>query len=130
VKAAEILAWLKAGTYSTWQAEAAAHKSSGPHGTVRTFVNTALANSLAAGNGSHPVGATAVKELHGSSGVTGWAVSVKVAADSAGGKGWYWYETFSTAAAAKPAADGTGVGLCTGCHGGGTDYVLVPYPLK
>ena len=57
----------------------------------------------------------------------GWAVMVKVQADSAGGDGWYWYETFDGAVY----ADGTGEGLCTGCHsGGGTDFFLSPFPLQ
>ena len=61
--------------------------------------------------------------------MTGWAVSVKVEANGAAND-WYWYETFSTADDATPAADGQGVALCAGCHAGGTDYVLVPYPLQ
>ena len=127
--AADLLAWLKADSYQSWEAESAPHASTGPHGTVRTFVNPALASSLAAGNPTHPSGAASVKEFHGASGVTGWAVSVKIQSDSDGGKGWYWYETFSTDDDAKPFVDGVGVALCANCHAGGKDYILVPYPL-
>ena len=74
-----------------------------------------------------PVGAAAVKELFGSTGseVLGYAVMVKVeegtAADS-----WYYYEDYN----GTDYADGIGPGLCTGCHSGGTDYVLTPWPLQ
>jgi hypothetical protein len=61
----------------------------------------------------------------------GWAVSVKVADDSDAGKGWYWYEVFSTEATAKPAYEGVGKKLCRACHSdGGVDQVLITYPLQ
>lgn len=125
---AELLPWLEAGEYLAWAAESGVHPSSGPHGGgVRTFVNDVLLASLAAGSPSHPVGAAAIKELYGDGGsVIGWAVEVKLQADSAGGDGWYWYELFGT----DLYADGTGEGICTGCHGGGNDYVLTPFPLQ
>lgn len=125
---AELLPWLAAGEYLTWTAESGVHPSSGPHGGgVRTFVNDVLFASLAAGSASHPEDAAAIKELYGDGGsVIGWAVEVKLQADSAGGDGWYWYEIFQDSVY----ADGTGEGICTGCHGGGNDYVLTPFPLQ
>lgn len=125
---AELVPWLAAGEYLEWAAESGVHPSSGPHfGGVRTFVNDVLYASLEAGAASHPVGAAAVKELYGAGGtVLGWSVEVKVAADSAGGDGWYWYEGYQD----DVYADGTGEGICTGCHGGGNDYVLSPFPLQ
>lgn len=125
---AALQAWLAAGSYLSWPAESSTHPSTGPHfGNVRTFINPALDASLAAGNATHPVGAAAVKELYGDAGtdVLGYAVEVKVT-DGSDGASWYWYEDFN----GNNFADGTGVGLCTGCHSGGTDFVLVPYPLQ
>jgi hypothetical protein len=125
---AELVPWLEAGEYLEWAAESGVHPSSGPHfGGVRTFVNDVLHASLEAGAASHPEGAAAVKELYGAGGtVLGWSVEVKVQADSAGGDGWYWYEGYQ----GDVYADGTGAGICTGCHGGGNDYVLSPFPLQ
>ena len=40
--------------------------------------------------------------------------------DAEGGDGWYWYEIYND----DVIADGQGLGLCTGCHGGGTDFIL------
>jgi hypothetical protein len=128
---AELHKWLQAGKYKEFPHESEVHPSDGPHGDVQTYLNPILEASLKAGNEAHPVNAAAVKELYGSDGkLSGWAVSVKTQVESADGDGWYWYETFSTADDADAAADGKGVGLCTGCHAGGTDYVTIPYPLR
>ncbi len=123
-----LLAWLEAGEYLGWHAETAPHDSAGPHfGTVRTYVNQQLFDSLEAGDATHPVDAAAVKELYGSGdAVLGWAVEVKTQADSADGDGWYWYEKFND----QMFADGEGASLCTDCHVGGADYVLTPFPLQ
>lgn len=121
--------WLALGSYKSWAAESKVHMSTGPHGgNVRTYVNAALFGSLEAGNAMHPQGAATVKELYGGGvdTITGYAVMVKVAPDSAGGEGWYWYERVG----GTTYADGTGVGLCSGCHLGGADYVLTPFPLQ
>jgi len=125
---AELLPWLEAGEYLEWTAESGVHSSSGPHGGgVRTFVNDVLLASLEAGATTHPENAAAIKELYGDGGtVIGWAVEVKLQAESAGGDGWYWYERFEDSVY----ADGTGEGICTGCHGAGNDYVLSPFPLQ
>lgn len=122
-------AWLARGSYKTWAAESTVHPSAGPHGgNVRTYVNDVLLGSLAAAGASHPQGAATVKELYGGGvdAITGYAVMVKLAPDSQAGDGWYWYERLD----GTTYADGTGVGLCTGCHEGGADYVLTPYPLQ
>lgn len=125
-----LFAWLVDGNYGEWAAESAVHSSTGPHGSVRTFVNSTLASSLEAGNVSHPVGAAAVKELHGDQGVTGWAVEVKVADTAGNGNDWYWYEVFSTTDGSRPVVDGTGSSLCMGCHSAGVDFVTTPWPLQ
>lgn len=125
---AELLPWLEAGEYLGWAAESAVHQSTGPHGMVRTFFNQTLVDSYEDGLAAHPQGSATVKELYTAGGQpNGWAVMVKVQPDSAGGDGWYWYELLGETVF----ADGTGVGLCTGCHsGGGVDYVLTPWPLQ
>jgi hypothetical protein len=125
---AELRPWLEAGEYLDWQVESGVHPSTGPHfGGVRTFVNDVLYDSLATGASSHPEGSAAIKELYGSGDtVRGWSVEIKLQADSAGGDGWYWYEGYQDSVY----ADGTGDGGCTGCHGGGSDYVLTPFPLQ
>jgi hypothetical protein len=86
-----------------------------------------LALTICWGDATHPIGAAAVKELFGGSGesVRGWSVSVKVD-DSGSGSGWYWLEYYN----GNVIAAGLGNGVCTGCHGGGTDYVCTPYPLQ
>lgn len=124
-----LLAWLEAGNYMSWQAESGIHPSSGPHGgQVRTFFNDVLFDSFTQGLTAHPQGAVAVKELWGDGqSIIGWAVEVKVDADSQGGDGWYWYEKIGM----TEYGGGTGISLCYGCHGGGgVDYVLTPWPLQ
>lgn len=125
-----LFAWLGSGAYETWSAESAIHPSAGPHGgDVRTYVNDALFDSLAAGS-THPAGAAAVKELYSGAELQGWAVGVKTAPDSAAGDNWFWYEIFSVTDPSNPVAAGLGVGLCSNCHEGGLDYVLTPFPLQ
>ncbi len=132
-EAGALFSFLTAGGYVDFSSESAVHVSTGPHGRVRTFLNPALADSLAAQAVEHPAGAAAIKELYAQDGVTlrGWAVSVKTQDLSDGGQGWYWYEVFSTTDGTSPVADGDGEALCTGCHNnGGSDYILAPYPLQ
>lgn len=124
---AALLPWLKAGGYAGWMAESAPHQSAGPHfGQVRVFVNPTLASSLGAGSAGHPPDAAAVKELYGNGAtVLGWSVMVRTDG-TAGGDGWYWFEDYQ----GTEYADGNGVGLCTGCHSGGQDFVLSSWPLQ
>ena len=57
----------------------------------------------------------------------GYAVMVKVAPDAGpNGEGWYWYERLGQTVY----ADGTAVGLCSGCHMPGKDNILTPFPLQ
>lgn len=135
VAPAALQSWLAARQYEGFAHESAVKDSQGPHGKVRIFLNPRLAESLAAGASSHPLGAASIKELYAADGTTlrGWAVEVKVAAssDSGGtGKGWYWYEAFSTSASATPVVSAPGAAACTGCHAGGRDYVTTSWPLR
>ena len=114
-----LLAYLRAGTYKQMpHKEQGTHASSGPHKTfgrpVTVFMNETLAASLAAGNEQHPAGSQAVKEMYlpGGSELEGWAVMVKTQDNSAGGKGWYWYEVTSTESGSEPVASGNGVPMC------------------
>jgi hypothetical protein len=127
---AALLKWLQAESYKVWSKESAPHRSMGPHQTlVVTYLNPALDKSMTAKSTAHPVGSAAVKELLDTAGkLNGWAVSVKTAANSDGGKGWYWYEILS-APSGNVVAQANGVALCTGCHTGGRDFVLIPHPL-
>lgn len=127
-----LLKWLQASAYKSWVRESAPHRSLGPHPTlVVTYLNSALDSSLADKLPVHPKGAAAVKELLDANGeLSGWAVSVKTAADSQAGKGWYWYEILGTSAGGNVVASANGVPLCFGCHTPGRDFVLIPHPLK
>ena len=132
-KATDLQKWLVAAHYKQWPHESKTHESDGPHGdAVKTFVSPSLVASLGANATAHSRGAAAVKELYDKAGKhMGWAVSVKVAADSASGNGWYWYEVFSTVEGAKAPYQGVGVKLCRECHSeGGVDQVLIPFPLQ
>ena len=128
-ESAALIDWLEGGEYASWEAETGPHPSTGPHfGAVRTFVDPCLAESLDAGDATHPIGAAAVKELYADGDVVlGWSVMVKVAAGS-GGDTWYWHETYQ----GSTLLDGVGEPACTGCHGGpgNADYFLSPWPLQ
>lgn len=132
----KLFSYLQAASYKNFAAkESGRHPTRGPHTKVgwpvRVFLGPKLDASLKAGNTSHPAGSAAVKEMYDASGkLQGWAVMVKTAADSAGGKGWFWYEVTSTSDGSKPVAAGNGVPLCFGCHFTGRDFVLSDYPLQ
>jgi len=123
-------AWLVAAAYEGYLPESAPHRSRGAHGgTVRTFVNRVLAESLSVCAESHPVGAAAVKELHTEQGLRGWAVMVKTRPEQ-GAASWFWYEVTDTSPEAEPAYSGQGEDTCTGCHDGGLDAVRTTWPLQ
>lgn len=127
-----MFSFLQNDDYKGWDRESAAHRSTGPHGNpVLVYLSPTLASSLAAGNATHDRGSAVVKEFLDDDmlTVTGWAAWVKVDADSDGGNNLWWYENFSTTSNA-PVADSFGPSGCTGCHSGGTDYLLIPYPLQ
>lgn len=131
-----LFSYLMNGSYKSFTAqESSAHPSRGPHTKpgwpVRVFLDPIANASLEAGSKVHPVGSSIVKEMYNDEGdLQGWAVMVKTHDDSAGGKGWFWYETTNTNSAADPVAAGNGVRLCQGCHFIGRDFVLTTYPLQ
>jgi hypothetical protein len=131
---AAVEAWLGDGAYKSWAAEAAVHasRSPSPHGFNRIFSNDVLAAN-ASGTGAWPKGVAAVKELYATATDTapiGYAVYLKLEADSAAGANWYWYERDASGVV----ADGTGGSgaardICVGCHAGaGTDPAHTPSP--
>lgn len=131
-----LFSYLKKGSYKSLAAqESRPHPTRGPHTDlgwpVRVFLDPVINASLEAGNKSHPVGSSIVKEMFNDKGdLQGWAVMVKTQDDSAGGKGWFWYETTNTTNASDPVAAGNGVQLCQGCHSIGKDFVLTTFPLQ
>jgi len=132
----DLFRYLKNGSYKSFAAkESGQHPTRGPHTNVgwpvRVFMDPLINASLVAGNTSHPVGSSIVKEMYDGDGdLQGWAVMVKTQADSAGGKGWFWYEVTSTRSGSDPVAAGNGVQLCQGCHFIGKDFVLTDFPLQ
>ena len=132
----KLFKYLQSGSYKKLAAkESSRHPSRGPHTKVgwpvRVFMGAKIDASLRAGNKSHPMGSSIVKEMYDDKGkLQGWAVMVKTEAASKGGKGWFWYEVTSTTDGSKPVAAGNGVPLCFGCHAVGKDFVLTKYPLE
>jgi hypothetical protein len=128
---AALLNWLRSGAYKAWPKESAAHRSMGEHKTlVQTYLNPAVDASLGAKAKEHPRGSAAVKELMDAAGkLSGWAVSIKIAAEGDGAKGWFWYEILGTVPGSGLVANGQAVPLCVSCHAKGRDAVLSEHPL-
>lgn len=142
---AQVEAWLAQGDYKHWHCESAVHASRSPsvHNFNRICSND-IVNANAAGTGSWPEGAAAVKELYESATDTtpvGYAVYLKTKADSASGANWYWYERVPLSGLQSGAphdaktgvvADGLGdsgsaLKICVGCHGAaGSDSAHTP----
>ena len=132
----ELFKYLQGKAYKKFPAkESGKHPSVGPHTKfglpVQVYLNETLDASLKAASASHPAGSAAIKEMFDKDNkLEGWAVMLKTADESDGGKGWFWYEVTSTTDGSKPVRIGNGVTLCYGCHASGKDYVLTAYPLK
>ena len=123
----KVFQWLAGKNYAGFASDSRVHPSStGPvHGDVKIFFNKKLADSMAAGNASHPIGAMAVKELHKDGNLIGWALSLKSKEDDSRGNGWYWYEVLSTTDGSKPVAASLGDKSCIGCHAPGRDFIRI-----
>lgn len=107
--------WLAAGHYTSWKCEPKPTKKSDgaaaihAHGGMNRVCTNALLASSSADGQEFPKGVASVKELYDASGKrTGTAVTVKVDAQSDGGKGWYYWEGQAIA--------GRGIAGCAGCH--------------
>jgi hypothetical protein len=127
-RTAPLLRWLADGTYrASYAPEPAVHASTTAHGMhVRTWYSPVLAAGLASGAPRFARGAAMVKELYfaGTDEVIGWAVMRKLKRRSAGGAGWFFFETLD---GTRPIARGRGVGICVGCHRDGADFLLSPF---
>jgi hypothetical protein len=120
---AQLADWLSARRYEGYTSEASVHASSGPHAYVKVFFDELLQGSLLAGEASHPVGSTAVKEMHDEENgpLTGWAVSIKLAENGVK-EDWLWYQL--AVGARTPSVNKPGQAVCASCHQAGIDYVL------
>ena len=128
----QLLNWLNGNYYSNWYGQSTTHPSFGPHDDVKVYYNSILETSMRAGNKSHPVGATSIKEQHKDGKHYGWSVAIKVEEESNYGDGWYWFETLDKKDKSKIAFSGLGHQACTGCHNQprSKDLILSGYPFK
>jgi hypothetical protein len=121
----DVLTWIAAGHYLTWNCEPEPHapRPNSGHGRNRICSNEAL--SAAGSDGTFPVGAASVKEVFDSAGgIRLYAVYRKVE-DRAGGDSWYWYEGID----GDVIANSEGASNCTGCHAGAPrDFVFTVVP--
>lgn len=128
-----LLKWLRAGTHRVrFVGEPAVHPSTAEgrvHGAnVRTYLSPALVDDLRAGRSAFRRGATMVKELYlgSTDAAVGYSVMTKVRGRSgAQGQGWLFYETFD--GTNRGALFGRGLGVCTGCHRTGRDYLRTDF---
>jgi hypothetical protein len=126
---AALLRWLKAATYrESFRGEPHVHPSTAEgrvHGAnVRTYYNPILVEDLQAGRIKFRKGAAMVKELYFDDlqRPQGYSVMIKVRRRSgATGHGWLFYETLD--GTNRAASFGRGLGLCTGCHRSGVDFL-------
>jgi hypothetical protein len=118
----ELEAWLEKGDYKSWACETVEHPQMkvSPHG-----INRVCSNDLAAGfegsvSDERPVGTASVKEVFDdASALVGYAIGVKIAAESQGGRNWYWYERVQENVVVDGLGDaGLAKSVCVGCHAG------------
>lgn len=118
----DVEVWLATAQYKQWNCETSSHPQIkvSPHGTNRVCSNDLITGYAGGAAQERPAGSAAVKELYDDSAtLVGYAVSVKLADTSAGGKNWYWYERAPTGVVADGKGDaGVPKSLCVGCHAG------------
>jgi hypothetical protein len=123
-----LLRWLEGGVYRTaYTPEPEVRVSSTAHGLhVRSWYSPVLVADLAEGTLPFRPGAAMVKELYfqGTETVVGWAVMRKVRPRSAGGRGWFFFETLD---GRSVVTRGRGRRVCVGCHAAGTDFLLTEF---
>ena len=133
---ADVEAWLAKGSYLGWHCETTSHSAMkvSPHGTNRVCINDLIEKFTGGVAAERPKNSAAVKELYDDSmTLVGYAVEVKLADTSEGGKNWYWYERVPRESPAPHDANGVvadGKGLtpetvseykgkiCVACHSG------------
>jgi hypothetical protein len=115
-------AWLAQGDYKSWACETVEHPQMkvSPHGVNRVCSNDLAAGFEGAVSDERPIGTAGVKELYDdSSALVGYAVGVKIAAESLGGSNWYWYERMQEKVVVDGLGDaGLAKSVCVGCHAG------------
>jgi len=124
-----LLRWLKTGIYrERFVGEPEVHPSTAEgrvHGlNVRTYYDPILVDDLRAGQSTFRKGAAMVKELYFDSvdRPLGYSVMIKVRPRSGvSGRGWLFYETLD--GTNRAASFGRGLGVCTGCHQSGVDFL-------
>lgn len=127
-ESAAMAVWLKTWTSEGWEREwvcepeptaktagaEAIHVHNDSTGKNRVCNNQRLAASKRSGDAEVPAGSASLKFVGDST-----YVDVKVADQSDGGKGWYWY-------APGGSPEGTGIEGCTGCHSAADSDALHP----
>jgi hypothetical protein len=107
---ATIATYLTGNGYKQWTGKKALY-TSGTHGSVQSYFNKALVDSLAAENTTHPVGAAVVKEILKGDTVLGHAVMVK-SQSSSEATSWTYYEVLTSGTDIY----GEGHSSCISCH--------------
>lgn len=117
-----------AENYRTWQRAPgfeARRDSNAPHGGAsEIFLNPTMAEAVAAGVTTFPVGALIVKD--GYDGLESDATHKLVAAMEKREAGWYWAEWDSDSGG--EATYSGSPSICTGCHESGKDFVRIWNP--
>ncbi len=120
--------WMRTRSYQKWQASPGVTLSA--QGGTRVFVNQTLADSLAQGATSHPVGAVGIRELYQEDLFTRRATNLLIKLEKGEGpETWLWLELrdFSPGAALsveEPAPPG-----CVPCHSDSVDFIQSTWPL-
>lgn len=114
--------------YQSWQRAPGfemRRDSSAPHGGAsEIFLNPTMADAVASGATTWPVGSLIVKD--GYAGVESDASHVLVAAMEKRETGWYWAEW--DADSGGEAMYSGNPSICTGCHESGRDFVRIWNP--
>lgn len=128
----ELHAWLLDRGYDAWESDQGVLASEAGGG-ARVFVSPVLADSLADGDDTHPVGAAAVREIYEPdlTALRGWAAIVKLDDEAAtGADAWLWFEVIGTGPDIAPLVAQTGAPGCATCHDEGVDSVRSTLPLR
>jgi hypothetical protein len=116
----ELEAWLEQGDYKSWACETVEHPQMkvSPHGTNRVCSNDLAMGFDGSASDERPIGTASVKEVYDdTSALVGYAVGVKIAAESQGGRNWYWYERVRENVVVDGLGDtGLAKSVCVGCH--------------
>ena len=128
VGAQELWERVHAENYRSWQRAPGfevRRDSSAPHGGAsEIFLNPTMADAVAAGATTFPVGSLIVKDGYG--GLESDATHKLVAAMEKREAGWYWAE-WDSGSTGEAIYSGS-PSICTGCHESGRDFVRIFNP--